>query len=118
MDETNNKKTTTKRKKRVVVEHRERRDMTKLCAFWGIVFSGVAMFIGFFIGLLNICGVTISWANTLQGVCSMVSMIALLITVAFPAYDYCRGRGKNWKVVYWVALILYICGIVGIGFTL
>ena len=39
MAETNNKKTTTKRKKRVVVEHRERRDMTKLCAFWGIVFS-------------------------------------------------------------------------------
>ena len=48
----------------------------------------------------------------------MVSMIALLVAVAFPAYDYCRGRGKNWKIVYWVALVLYICGIIGIGFNL
>ena len=111
-------KKTTKRSKRVVVEHRERRDITKLCACWGIVFSAIAMFISFIVALLNLCGVTISWAGTLQGVCSMVSMIALLVAVAFPAYDYCRGRGKNWKIVYWVALVLYICGIIGIGFNL
>ena len=117
MAETNNKKTTTKRKKRVVVEHRERRDMTKLCAFWGIVFSGVAMFIGFFVGLLNICGVTISWATPFRRMQHGIDDSSAYRS-CLPAYDYCRGRGKNWKVVYWVALILYICGIVGIGFTL
>ncbi len=39
------KKTTTT--KRTTVERRERRDLTKICAFWGILLSGVAMFIGF-----------------------------------------------------------------------
>ncbi len=88
-----------------------------LCAFWGVVLSAVALFIGFFIKLLDICGVTISWANTLMGVCSMISMIALLVAVALPAYNYVRGRNRNWKIVYYVAIILYICGIIGIGFT-
>ena len=74
------KKTTTT--KRTTVERRERRDLTKICAFWGILLSGVAMFIGFIISLLQLVGVTISWANTLRGICSMVSMIALLIAVA------------------------------------
>ena len=88
-----------------------------LCAFWGVVLSAVAMFIGFFIKLLDFCGVTISWANTLMGVCSMISMIALLIAVAFPAYNYVRGRNRNWKIVFYASIVLYICGIIGIGFT-
>ncbi len=110
------KKTTTT--KRTTVERRERRDLTKICAFWGILLSGVAMFIGFIISLLQLVGVTISWANTLRGICSMVSMIALLIAVAIPAYDYVRGKKQGWKIAYWAALVAYICGIIGIGFTL
>ena len=46
------KKTTTT--KRTTVERRERRDLTKICAFWGILLSGVAMFIGFIISLLQL----------------------------------------------------------------
>ncbi len=48
----------------------------------------------------------------------MVSMIALLIAVAIPAYDYVRGKKQGWKIAYWAALVAYICGIIGIGFTL
>lgn len=103
---------------RRTAERRERRDLTKICAFWGIVLAGVAMFIGFIISLLALFDITVGWAGTLRGICNIVSMIALLIAIAFPAYDYVRGRGKSWKAVYWVALILYICGIIGIGFTL
>ena len=89
-----------------------------LCAFWGIVLSGVAMFIGFFVKLLEICGVTISWANTLMGICSMISMVALLIAVAIPAYNFVKGKSRTWKIIFYASLLLYIWGIIGIGFTL
>ncbi len=99
-------------------ERRERNDLAKTCAFWGIVLAGVAMFIGFVISLLALLEITIGWAGTLRGICSIVSMVALLVAVAVPAYGYVRGRGKVWKAIYWVALVLYVCGIIGIGFTL
>lgn len=104
-------------KKRRVV-HRERVDFVKVCAFWGILFAALVMFINFIIALLNFCGISISAFSTINGILNILSMVALLIAVAFPAYNYVRGKGRNWRIVYWIALVMYICGIIGIGFTI
>ncbi len=106
------------RRRRVVVQRERRVDIVKLCSFWGIAFAALVMFIGFIISLLKLLDVSIGAFNTIYGIFNMISMIALLIAVAFPAYGYVRGKGRNWRILYWVVLIMYICGLIGIGFIL
>ena len=91
--------------------------LPQICSFWGVVLSAASMFIGFFVRLLEVCGITISWSGTLINICTIISMVALLVAVALPAYGYVRDKTKAWKIVYCVSLVLYICGIVGIGLS-
>ena len=34
----------------------------------------------------------------------------ILIGIGIPAYDYTRGKKLAWRIVYWVALAVYILG--------
>lgn len=89
--------------------------LVKTCAFWGVVLSGIAGLITFILNLLEKCGVTISWGSRLSGICSLIAQIALFISVWLAAYDYVRNKGKGWRTVYWIFLILGILGLVGLG---
>lgn len=86
----------------------------KFCAFWGLVFSGVASFVSFFFWLLVNCGVHISWSGTVISICNLLSMLGMLIGVGLAAWMYVRGKGKGWKIIFWIALVLYILGFLGI----
>ncbi|MCD8371840.1 MAG: hypothetical protein LUD27_00875 [Clostridia bacterium] len=107
-----------KTKKTASTEGKERRDTTKFCAFWGIVIAAVVMLLSFIFSLLARLGVTISWLGTATSVCNIVSMVALLVAVGIPAYGYVRGRKKSWKIAFWIAFILYILGIIGVGLSI
>ena len=100
-DNSKNSKKTTKRR----TTHRESVDIVKVCAFWGI-FLAAALFIAS--GILNLINVSF----TIISILDLIAKLALLVAVAFPAYSYVRGRGKVWKIISWVAMIIYILGCV------
>lgn len=84
---------------------REKRDLTKFCAFWGIVIAAVLFVLSGILGLLKVTGLIV-------GIVDLVGKIALVLAVGIPAYDYTKGKKKAWKIVYWVALAIYVLGVV------
>ena len=42
----------------------------------------------------------------------IIGKIALLIAVAFPAYEFSRGCNKVWRIIFWIALVIYVAGCV------
>lgn len=89
--------------------------LVKVCAFWGVVFAGIAGLISFILEVLALCDVHIGWGAKLSGACSMIAQIALFISAWLAAYDYVRNKPKAWKTVYIVFLVLGILGLVGLG---
>lgn len=89
-------------------------DTAKFCAFWGLVFAAVAGIVSFFFWLLVKCGVSISWSGTVISICNLLSMLGMLIGIGLAAWQYVRGKRKVWKVIYWVAMVLYVLGVLGI----
>ena len=80
-------------------------DFTRACAFWGILVTAILFVVS---GILNWCGVGAQIVNIFY----LLAKIALLIAVALPAYDWVRYRKTGWKVVYWIALVIYVFGVV------
>lgn len=89
-------------------------ETAKFCAFWGLVFSAAAGLVSFFFWLLVKCGVTISWSGTVISICNLLSMLGMLIGIGLAAWQYVRYKTKVWKVIYWIALVLYVLGVLGI----
>ena len=86
----------------------------KFCAFWGLVFSAIAGIVSFVFWVLLKLGVQISWAGSVMSICNLLSMLGMLVGVGLAAWMYVRGKTKGWKIVFWVAFVLYILGILGI----
>lgn len=76
-----------------------RRSFVKLCAFIALFLSAVIFVIG---GLLA--------GSKAGSILDLIAKIALLIGIAFPAYEYARGLNKVWRIIYWVALVIYALG--------
>ena len=84
-------------------ERRERNDLAKTCAFWGIVLAGVAMFIGFVISLLALLEITIGWAGTLRGIAApgkltpnpMVSHARIFMGIALSLESFMSSVAKG-----------------------
>lgn len=90
--------------------------IVKVCAFVGLVLSGVTGIISFVLWLLDKIGVIISWGYRVCGICSLVSQIALFVTVWLAAWDYVKHRKKSWRIIYLVFLVLGILGLFGLRF--
>lgn len=82
-------------------EGQARRSFVKLCAFIGLL---LAAFLFVFGGLFS--------GSTFGSIMEIIGKLALLIAVAFPAYEYSRGCRKVWRIIFWIALIIYIAGCV------
>lgn len=88
----------------------------ELCAFWGMVIAAFTHFFGGFFKAL------IKWffegkpiAGTLTriaDICSFLGNIALIFAIAIPAFRFVSTKGKGWKVFYWIALVMFILGVV------
>lgn len=92
--------------KRQRTETAARNSFIKACAFIGILISATLYVVG---GVLSWFGGSLgriaSWMN-------LIASIALLIGVAFPAWDWVKYKKKVWRIVYWVALAVYVFGVV------
>ena len=42
----------------------------------------------------------------------MLAKIALLVAIAIPAYDWVKYKKTAWRVTYWIALVIYVFGVV------
>ena len=80
-------------------------DFVRACAFWGIVVTAILFVVS---GILTWCNVGAAIVNIFD----LLAKIALLVAVAIPAYDWIKYRKTGWKVVYWIALVIYVFGVV------
>ena len=90
-------------------------DIVKFCAYVAMVIAAVAAMLTFVFGLLKACGVTVSWAGRVTGICSMIAQIALIVAVIIPAYHYMRPKSAVVRAFFWVAVIFLVLGLVGIN---
>ena len=85
-----------------------KRDISKFCAFWALFIASVLFLVQL---ILRVIGVNLgSFANLM----SIISAIMVGIAISFPAYSYACSKGKGWKIVCIIFLVLYfvlaICG--------
>ena len=50
------------------------------------------------------------FSGTVRTVFTLIGQLCILIGIGIPAYDYTRGKKLAWRIVYWVALAVYILG--------
>ena len=82
-------------------EGQAKRDLVKFCAFVALIVEAFTFTFG---GLLS---------SSLAGrILDLVAKIALLIAIAFPAYNFSRGCKTVWRVIFWIALVIYVLGCV------
>ena len=80
-------------------------DFIRGCAFWGILVTAILFVVG---GIFR-------WVGLGEGLINLVDLlakIALLVAIAFPAYDWVKYKKTGWKVTYWIALVVYVFGVV------
>ncbi|MCI8369961.1 MAG: hypothetical protein HFE41_02135 [Clostridia bacterium] len=109
---------TKKTKKTTTTTTTSTRSTVNLCAFCAMV---IAAFMYVFSGIINIllsCVDSIGASKSAGALRSLVSIgnfigsVALIIAIALPAYAFVRGRNRNWKVCYWIALVFFAFGVV------
>lgn len=73
-------------------------------------FAGLIIAAGVFLasGIFNFLGILTGIISILD----LVGKIALFLVVAICAYQFVIGKTKGWKIVYWIALIVYAAGVV------
>lgn len=81
------------------------KSMVSVFAFVGLVIaagvflaSGIFNFLGILTGIISIL--------------DLVGKIALFLAIAICAYQYVNGKKKVWKIIYWIAIIVYAAGVV------
>ena len=79
----------------------------RICAYFALLISaGIFLFSGLVHWL--------DWKalSKIVSILDVVGKILLIIGVAIPAFDFTLGKKTVWKVLYWVALIIYVLGCV------
>ncbi len=74
--------------------------LASMCAFWAIIIAAALFLCGGFLGKFP----------TLVGILDLLAKIALAIAIAFPALSYASGKGFIWRVIFWIALAVYLFG--------
>ena len=45
-------------------------------------------------------------------VLNLIGKICMAIGISIPAYDYCGSKKTAWRVIFWIALAVYVFGCV------
>lgn len=73
-------------------------------AYIGLVVSALLFLLS---GILKLCNL-----DEIVTVLNQVASICLLIAVAWPAWDFCKGKAKWVKYLYLIAIFVYILGLI------
>lgn len=77
-------------------------EMIRFCSFWALALAIILWALTLIPPVKNAVG----------SILSLCAELSMLLAVAFPAYDYTRGKGKGWKIAYWIILVLYAAVVV------
>lgn len=50
------------------------------------------------------------FSGQVKSVLDLIGKLFMLVGIGIPAYDYTRGKKTAWRVVYWIALAVYVFG--------
>lgn len=89
----------------------ERRELTKICAFWGLAIASTLFIVTAVLNIIN-SKFRIDGMGTAIGIFDVVAKVCLLVAIGIPAYGYVRRKSTGWKVFFWIALIIYALGVV------
>ena len=81
-------------------------ELINLLAFLALAAAAVLLLIGPILGwILEQTGGTV-----IMQALSLVAQYCLLAAIAIPGWRFVRGRGKGWKIAYFIFLAVYIAG--------
>ena len=52
------------------------------------------------------------YKDQVGAVLNLIGKICMAIGISIPAYDYCRSKKTAWRVIFWIALAVYVFGCV------
>ncbi len=81
--------------------------LIRVCAYCALVISAT---IFLFNGTVNLLDIAV--LKRLMSTLNFVGQILLAVGIAIPAYDYTCGKRSVWRVIYWIALFVYLLGCV------
>ncbi|MBO5045480.1 MAG: hypothetical protein J6C93_01245 [Clostridia bacterium] len=84
--------------------------LVRICCYVALILAAVLILV---YNVLPLIGVNIG--GKVIGALSLVKDIALLLGIGFGAYAFAASHGKAAKIVFWIALVVYvasaICGL-------
>lgn len=103
------KKKTTKTTTTTTTTKKSNSGVTKQTVLRSLAYIGlvVSAFLFLLSGILNLCNL-----GSVVGVLNQIASLCLLIAVAWPAWDFCRGKAKWVKYLCLIAIALYILGMI------
>lgn len=88
-------------------EKTSKSSFVKFCSFWGLTIAAALFVTTAILNLINI-----ETLSTAILILDIVAKVCLLIAVGAPAYGYVRKKRIAWKIVFWIAMIIYALGVV------
>ena len=82
-------------------------NIVRVCAYCALVIAAAIFLFNGIVNLLNIAAL-----KKCIGVLNLGGQILLAVGIAIPAYDYTCGKRVIWRVIYWIALVVYLLGCV------
>ena len=72
----------------------------KGCSYFALVIAATMFLIG---GIFT---------GSVASIINLIAKLFVLIGIGIAAYDYTRGKKTAWRVIYWIALVVYVLGCV------
>ncbi len=88
------------------------RNILNLLSFFALVIAGLLILVT---NLLPICGVKIG--GPLISILSIIKELFIVIVVGISAYKFVSDKSKAWKIIFWIAIAIFVAGIVMIWFS-
>lgn len=87
------------------MSNKDKHDFVRACAFWGILVSAILFVVSAVLRFVDV-------KEDIFAIVDLLAKLALLAAVAIPAYDWVKYKKTGWRVIYWIALVIYVFGVV------
>lgn len=97
--------------------HETNYQTVKFASFWAVAISSLLYIVGGILKFIEWLAKQFKWTvhgslGPIGQVLNLIASILLVVALGIPAYNYVRGKGKSWKIIYWVAIVVFTLGIV------
>ena len=87
------------------------KNVLSFLSFFALLIVAILIFVN---KLLPIVGINVG--GSLFDILSTIKEVFILIVVGISAYSFVANKNKTWKIVFWVAILLFVAGVVLIWF--